>query len=126
MEAKRMELLLVGALYFVPAIVAMSRSHINSGAIFALNLFLGWTVIGWVGAFVWALTSGADKTQPKPGWDQYGAKIESAASMPETGDEADAISKLERLQALRDKGALEEAEFQKLKADTIAGGGDHI
>jgi hypothetical protein len=27
----------------------------NTGAIFALNLFLGWSLIGWVIALVWAL-----------------------------------------------------------------------
>ena len=41
-------------IYFVPAVVA--RGKRNFGAIFALNLFLGWTLIGWVGALVWALT----------------------------------------------------------------------
>jgi hypothetical protein len=29
----------------------------NSGAIFALNFLLGWTVIGWIGAFIWSLTN---------------------------------------------------------------------
>lgn len=41
--------------YFVPSIVAYVRSNRNSGAILALNIFLGWTVIGWVVALVWAL-----------------------------------------------------------------------
>jgi hypothetical protein len=27
----------------------------NAGAIFALNLLLGWTLVGWVVALVWAL-----------------------------------------------------------------------
>lgn len=44
-------------LYLLPALVASSRSHHNSGAIFALNLLLGWTVIGWIVAFVWACTA---------------------------------------------------------------------
>ena len=41
-------------LYFLPTICGWRRD--NRGAIFALNLFLGWTVIGWVAALVWALT----------------------------------------------------------------------
>lgn len=40
--------------YFVPSIVAFSRNKINRIAILMLNLFLGWTVIGWVIALVWA------------------------------------------------------------------------
>jgi hypothetical protein len=43
-------------LYFLPSIVAGFRGHQNTGAIIALNLFLGWTFLGWVVALVWALT----------------------------------------------------------------------
>ena len=42
--------------YFLPAYLAYTHGHHNTVAIFALNLLLGWTVIGWVGALVWALT----------------------------------------------------------------------
>lgn len=41
--------------YFVPAIVAYSRRKTNRGAILALNIFLGWTLVGWIIALVWAL-----------------------------------------------------------------------
>jgi hypothetical protein len=44
------------AAYFAPSIVAVSRKHQNAPAIAALNLFLGWTFIGWLVAFVWSLT----------------------------------------------------------------------
>jgi hypothetical protein len=47
-------LLLGGALYFLPTIVG--RYKRNSRAIFVLNLFLGWTLLGWVAALVWAMT----------------------------------------------------------------------
>jgi hypothetical protein len=43
------------ALYFYPAICAAGE-HPRSSAIFALNLLAGWTLIGWVGAFIWALS----------------------------------------------------------------------
>jgi len=43
-------------LYFFPSFVAKKRRHANSGAIWALNLFLGWTMLGWVAALVWSLT----------------------------------------------------------------------
>lgn len=45
--------------YFVPAIVAMARKHNNANAIFMMDLFLGWTLIGWVFALVWAMTNEA-------------------------------------------------------------------
>lgn len=48
--------LLVLAIYFFPWIVANHRHHHNQAALFCLNLFLGWTLIGWVVALVWALS----------------------------------------------------------------------
>lgn len=45
------------ALYFTPSFVAGAREHPNTTAILALNLLLGWTFLGWVGALVWALTA---------------------------------------------------------------------
>jgi len=43
------------ALYMLPTIEAALRHHPNLGAIAALNVFAGWTVVGWVGAVVWML-----------------------------------------------------------------------
>lgn len=43
--------------YFLPSIVAFNRNRHNKGAIFVLNLFLGWTVLGWVVSMVWAVSS---------------------------------------------------------------------
>lgn len=48
-------------IYFLPAIVAKMRGHKNFPSIAAFNLFLGWTFLGWVIAFVWCLSySGVD------------------------------------------------------------------
>jgi Superinfection immunity protein len=47
---------LIGS-YFFPAIIAGARGHHNTLAIFILNLFLGWTGLGWIGALVWAATA---------------------------------------------------------------------
>jgi hypothetical protein len=49
-------LIILVVCYFIPTVVAFSRKHHNAGAICALNIFLGWTVVGWVTALVWALT----------------------------------------------------------------------
>ena len=42
-------------IYFVPTFVAMARQH-HAVSVFLTNLFLGWTVIGWIVALVLALT----------------------------------------------------------------------
>jgi hypothetical protein len=44
-------------LYFAPTLAALGRSHRQALAIGLLNLFLGWTVVGWVAAIVWAVTN---------------------------------------------------------------------
>jgi len=46
------------ALYFLPSIIAGVRDHRNGASIAVLNLFLGWTFIGWVVALVWSLSAG--------------------------------------------------------------------
>ena len=45
---------LILGIYFLPDWIAQSRGHPNRGSIFILNLFLGWTFLGWVAALVWA------------------------------------------------------------------------
>jgi hypothetical protein len=49
-----------GAIHFLPTIIAALRNSRHVVAIFLINLFLGWTVIGWIVALIWACTS-----QPK-------------------------------------------------------------
>jgi T4 superinfection immunity protein len=48
-------LLIVLGLYFLPTIVAFSRKVINRGSVAVINMFLGWTLIGWVVAFAMAV-----------------------------------------------------------------------
>lgn len=41
--------------YFIPSAIAAARQHPNLPGVFAVNLFLGWTMLGFVAAVVWAL-----------------------------------------------------------------------
>ena len=50
-------ILLLVAIYSVPSIVAFSRRHHNAVAILLLNLFLGYTFLGWIAALIWSMTS---------------------------------------------------------------------
>jgi hypothetical protein len=49
-------LLFLGFLYFLPTILATRRGH-DVMPILLLNFFLGWTGIGWLILFIWALCS---------------------------------------------------------------------
>jgi hypothetical protein len=44
-------------MYFLPSIIALLRSKRDALAIFLLNFFLGWSVIGWIIALIWAAKS---------------------------------------------------------------------
>jgi hypothetical protein len=44
------------AVYFIPSLVARNRNHPSALAIFVLNLLLGWSLIAWVVALVWAFS----------------------------------------------------------------------
>jgi hypothetical protein len=52
------------ACYFLPTIIAACRDKANgTGGVFFVNLLLGWTLLGWLVAFIWACsgTTMADK-----------------------------------------------------------------
>ena len=46
--------------YFLPWIIALFKSKRNTTAIFLLNIFLGWTIIGWFIALIWSATNEKD------------------------------------------------------------------
>ena len=41
-------------IYWYPTLLAKRRHHNNFGSIKLVNLFFGWTFIGWVVALIWA------------------------------------------------------------------------
>jgi threonine/homoserine/homoserine lactone efflux protein len=45
---------IIAILYFLPTIIAFIRKKTNAVSILLLNLFLGWTLVGWVIALVWS------------------------------------------------------------------------
>jgi hypothetical protein len=56
--------LIIGfAFYMLPAWLSYARGMSDRWSVFFLNLFLGWTLLGWVGALCWAV-SGSAKTSP--------------------------------------------------------------
>ena len=48
-------LLFLAFLYFLPTIIGHDKR--NAAGIILLNVFLGWTVIGWLIALIWAITA---------------------------------------------------------------------
>ena len=48
-------LVLFQFIYYIPAMIAMSKKRPDTLKIFIINLFVGWTLFGWVIIFVWVL-----------------------------------------------------------------------
>ncbi|MGH7934128.1 MAG: superinfection immunity protein [Candidatus Binataceae bacterium] len=46
--------LLVTLAYFLPTAAAINRHHPAFHSVFILNLFFGWTIVGWFAALSWA------------------------------------------------------------------------
>ena len=51
----------VAVIYFIPSMVASGRK--GSGGPVVINIFLGWTFLGWVAALAWAFS--LDKKEQK-------------------------------------------------------------
>jgi hypothetical protein len=86
--------------YFLPTFIASHRKHPNGTSIFLLDLFLGWTFIGWLAALIWS-ASAIKKNEPPP-------------IAPVKAD--DKYQQLEKLGDLKDRGLLTDSEYQQEKA----------
>jgi hypothetical protein len=58
-------LLLIG-LYALPTLIAFKKHKRNAGGIYVVNMFLGWTLIGWVVALAWAACEDEHPYVPPP------------------------------------------------------------
>ena len=43
-------------MWWLPTIIAIARQTHSALGVFLVNLFLAWTVIGWIVALIWALS----------------------------------------------------------------------
>ena len=60
------EIIVLFAAYFAPVITALARKVPNRGSVIIVNVFLGWTVVGWVVALAMACRSKPAITQAGP------------------------------------------------------------
>jgi hypothetical protein len=57
--------------YWIPTIVAFVRGVPNKGSVLVINLFLGWTFIGWIVALAMSVRSKWERNAP-PQYQQPG------------------------------------------------------
>lgn len=90
-----LKIVLVVVIYFVPALVANLRKARNENLIGVINLFLGWTVLGWFVALAMALDA-------KP-------REKKDCAVP--ADKDHKFDRLAKLGEMREKGLLTDEEF---------------
>ncbi len=56
-------ILAIVAIYFLPTIVAFKRKYKNRMSVFIINLFLGWTLVGWVVALALSFINDIDENK---------------------------------------------------------------
>ncbi|HSV80096.1 MAG TPA: superinfection immunity protein [Ramlibacter sp.] len=76
------------ALYFAPTYVAHSREHGSRTGITVLNVLLGWTVLGWLIALIWAYSGEAKRTEAEPRPARDAAPSTCAAAPPQKSMDA--------------------------------------
>jgi hypothetical protein len=66
--------ILLVLVYFLPTFLATARGHQSWLWLSWLNLPLGWTLLGWIGALIWSFTTPrwettvvSDRTHPRGG-----------------------------------------------------------
>ncbi len=103
---------IVFGLYFLPSIVASRRAMANKNSVFVINLFLGWTFIGWIIALSMAVgqaKSNKPVVQPAPKPPPNPPVARSVADPPLMFRSA--VIRLAVLDELREAGTVTEDEY---------------
>lgn len=121
-------------LYFLPFLAAAARRHQNTLAIFVLDLLLGWTLLGWVVAMVWAFTEIKErehkgilgfipniKRKPKTiEISEVDRELFESTRKPKpkelVASNIDVAEKIKQLHELRKENAISDEEYERLKA----------
>jgi len=101
-------------IYFIPAVIAFLKGHLSAGAIFALNLLLGWSLIGWVIALVWSLKNDPDKTTKNIA-DALISTTDNEIPSHKNQKNKSPSDEISKLADLKDQGLLSEDEFINAK-----------
>ncbi len=48
-------LAIAAVFYLLPSLIAVGKRNPDRGSVFMINLWLGWTIVGWITAMGWAL-----------------------------------------------------------------------
>lgn len=113
--------------YFLPSIIAMYRGKSNTFAIILLNVFLGWTFVGWIVALVWSVTNDAKpqtiivnntttSNEPRNDFQRVNQNFNTPQkAIGNFNSHSDSIDRLQKIKQLLDDGVLTQEEFIQQK-----------
>ena len=110
-------IMLVLAVYCLPTIIAIIRGMERGGGLLLLNLFLGWTVLGWLGALIWSVTgeTSRDAKRRRKAHKAQIAMADAGTKAGATEDRPGVAAELAQLEEARRGGGLtnEEARAER-------------
>lgn len=101
------------ALYLLPTFEAWKREQPNLTTISLVNIFLGWTLIGWVVSIAMACSS------KKPAQVEIVHTQYTPAPSPSQAPRSTTADELLKLASLKEKGLLTDEEFAAQKAKVL-------
>ena len=117
-------LLIIGAIYAAPTLLAFRRDHPNRWIILVINVAFGGTIIGWGIALVWAMRAAHRVGSTSSGGgsglnlfinDVKKIQVVDPPPLPATSP----VQDLERLHDLLVRGAISQVELDGLKAKLL-------
>jgi hypothetical protein len=120
-------LLIIGAIYVAPTLVAFRRDHPNRWIILVINVAFGGTIIGWGIALAWAMRAahrvGSTSSGGESGLNLFINDVKRIQVVePPPLPQASVTQELERLHGLLVQGAISQIEFNGLKARLLGSG----
>jgi hypothetical protein len=120
-------LLIIGAIYVAPTLVAFRRDHPNRWIILVINVAFGGTIIGWGIALAWAMRAahrvGSTSSGGESGLNLFINDVKRIQVVePPPLPQASVTQELERLHNLLIQGAISQIEFNGLKARLLGSG----
>ena len=103
--------------YFLPAIIALNRKKTGTATIIILNLFLGWTVVGWVVTFIWACSTNHHNPFTVKNNHKDTAKEEKIEFPRQSLHQK--LENLRQLKELLESGTLSQEEYEKEKEELL-------
>ena len=120
--------LLVLLVYFVPIIVASNRKHPHAAGIAVINIFLGWTLVGWVAALAWACVQpqAAKAAEPESAMPAFPVTTGPATYRISGGDKETGFDVVEYVRAESEANARAKAELRGVVVTNVRWAEDEI